>query len=125
MVTRELLDPHSIVVVGASEDVYKPGGRTLENLLVHKYGGKLYAVNPKADTVQGVKSYHTVEELPQVECAILAIAAKYCPHAVEGEGDEGIHHPVGRIPRGEPGGGEAREGVCGYDKQCRRFIDRA
>ena len=83
MVTRELLDPHSIVVVGASEDVYKPGGRTLENLLVHKYGGKLYAVNPKADTVQGVKSYHTVEELPQVECAILAIAAKYCPHAVE------------------------------------------
>jgi len=55
----------------------------LENLIRQGYSGGLYAVNPKADSVQGIKSYHTVEELPQVELAVLAIAAKYCPATVE------------------------------------------
>ncbi|PID90956.1 MAG: CoA ligase [Bacteroidetes bacterium] len=83
MIVRELIDPKSVVVVGASDDVFKPGGRTLENLLKYGYKGDIYAVNPKADVVQGVKSHHTVEELPQVECAIIAIAAKFCPKTVE------------------------------------------
>jgi acetyltransferase len=43
----------------------------------------VYAVNPKEAEVQGIKCFSTVEELPQVDCAILAIAAKYCPAAVE------------------------------------------
>ena len=55
----------------------------MENLIRQGYSGGLYAVNPKADSVQGIKSYHTVEELPQVELAVLAIAAKYCPATVE------------------------------------------
>ena len=47
MVTKELIAPKSIVVVGASDDVYKPGGRVLENLIQYKYSGQLYAVNPR------------------------------------------------------------------------------
>ena len=57
MVTKELIAPQSIVVVGASDDVYKPGGRVLENLLQYKFPGKLYAVNPKAESVQGIKAH--------------------------------------------------------------------
>ncbi len=83
MVTKELIAPQSIVVVGASDDVYKPGGRVLENLLQYKFPGKLYAVNPKAESVQGIKAHKAVEELPQVDLAILAVAAKFCPHIVE------------------------------------------
>ncbi len=83
MIANQLLDPKSIVVVGGSEDVYKPGGRVLENLILNKFSGPIYAVNPKQDEVQGVKSYRNVEDLPQVDLAILAIAAKYCPQAVE------------------------------------------
>lgn len=83
MVNRELLDPASIVVVGGSEDVQKPGGAVLANVIAGRYGGGLYVVNPKADVVQGVKSYRDVKDLPAVECAILAIAARYCPQAVE------------------------------------------
>lgn len=82
-VTKELIAPRSIVVVGASDDLYKPGGRALENLRTHDFRGELMAVNPKLDEVQGVKSYRTVEALPQVDLAVLAIAAKYCPHTVE------------------------------------------
>ncbi|MDR0659401.1 MAG: acetate--CoA ligase family protein [Prevotellaceae bacterium] len=83
MITNQLLDPKSIVIVGGSDDVYKPGGRVLENLILNKFSGQLYVVNPKQDEVQGVKSYRNVEDLPQVDLAILAIAAKYCPQTVE------------------------------------------
>lgn len=83
MVNRQLLDPASIVVVGGSDDIQKPGGKVLKNLLDGNYGGGLFVVNPKMDEVQGIKSYRDVTGLPEVECAILAIAAKYCPAAVE------------------------------------------
>ena len=58
MVTKELIAPQSIVVVGASDDVYKPGGRVLENLIQYKYAGKLYAVNPKLRRIKPWKTYH-------------------------------------------------------------------
>lgn len=32
MIAKELLNPKSIVVVGASSDVHKPGGRVLMSL---------------------------------------------------------------------------------------------
>ncbi len=49
-----------VVVVGGSDDVNKPGGAVLRNLLQSGFKGEVSVVNPKADTVQGVKSYHTV-----------------------------------------------------------------
>ncbi len=82
-VTQALIIPRSIVVVGGSNDVYKPGGRVLENLRTHTFDGTLSVVNPKLEEVQGIRSYHQVEDLPQTDLAILAIAARFCPHAVE------------------------------------------
>lgn len=78
MITKELITPKSIVVVGGSDDSQKPGGNVLRNLIETKYQGKLYVVNPKADIVQGIKSYKSVDELPQVDLAILAIPAAMC-----------------------------------------------
>ena len=83
MIARELLDPKSIVVVGASADIHKPGGKVLLNLMNSPFKGQIYAVNPKEAEVQGVKCYAKVDDLPQVDCAILAIAAKYCPATVD------------------------------------------
>ncbi len=83
MINPKLLNPKSIVVIGASQDVQKPGGKVLKNLLDSNFKGKIYAVNPKETTVQNVPCYARVEDLPQVDCAILAIAAKYCPAAVQ------------------------------------------
>lgn len=83
MVNKQLLNPSSIVVVGGSDDIQKPGGKVLRNLLDGHFRGSLYVSNPKLDVVQGVKSFRDLKDLPQVDCAILAIAAKYCPAAVE------------------------------------------
>ena len=83
MIARELLNPKSIVVCGASSDIHKPGGKALKNLLESPFRGPVYAVNPKETEVQGVKCYAKVEDLPQVDCALLCIAAKFCAHTVD------------------------------------------
>jgi acetyltransferase len=83
MIAKELLNPKSIVVCGASSDVHKPGGKSLKNLLESPFKGQVYAVNPKETEVQGVKCYAKVDDLPQVDCAILCIAAKFCAQTVD------------------------------------------
>ena len=82
MIRKELISPRSIAVIGASEDVHKPGGALLANLLRSSFNGDIYVVNPKADTVQGVKSYHKAEDLPDVDLGILAIPAHLCEESV-------------------------------------------
>ena len=83
MITSQLIAPKSIVVIGGSNDTTKPGGKVLKNLLDHQFKGSLYVTNPKETEVQGVKCYNTPNDLPQVDLAILAIAAKYCVETVE------------------------------------------
>ncbi len=83
MITRELTHPNSIVVVGGSDDISKPGGKILRNVIDGDFQGQLYVLNPKADEVQGIKSYRDPKELPNTDLAIIAIAAKYTPELVE------------------------------------------
>ena len=83
MINPKLLNPQSIVVCGASSDIHKPGGKALKNLLESPFKGQIYAVNPKETEVQGVKCYAKVNDLPQVDCAILCIAAKFCAQTVD------------------------------------------
>jgi acetyltransferase len=83
MLNRQLLAPESIVVVGASNNITKPGGKILKNLLEHDYKGKLYALNPNDKHVQGVPTFNSIEDLPDTDLAILAIPAKACPETIE------------------------------------------
>lgn len=83
MINQQLIDPKSIVVIGGSNDVTKPGGKVLKNLLDNKFPGKLYVTNPKETEIQGIKCYQDPADLPDVDLAILAIAAKYCPATVD------------------------------------------
>ena len=83
MITTQLLHPASIVVVGASNNVHKPGGAILRNLISGGYAGELRAVNPKEAEVQGVKAYADVKDLPETNLAILAIPAPMCPDVVD------------------------------------------
>ncbi|MBR4390011.1 MAG: acetate--CoA ligase family protein [Prevotella sp.] len=83
MINRQLLRPESIVVIGGSNNVHKPGGAVVRNLLQGGYKGTLRVVNPKEDEVQGIKVFHDAKEIPPTELAILVVAAKYCPGYVE------------------------------------------
>ena len=82
-IVRELTDPKSIVVVGGSNNIHKPGGKIVMNILEGTFKGKLYVLNPKEKEVQGVASYHSITKLPVAEMAILAIPAKACIDVIE------------------------------------------
>ena len=83
MINKQLLQPESIVVIGGSNNIHKPGGAVVRNLLSGGYQGTLRIVNPKEDEVQGIKVFHDAKELPPTDLAILVVAAKFCPQYVE------------------------------------------
>lgn len=83
MINDKLINPGSIAIIGGSDDISKPGGKVLKNLLSGNFAGNIFVVNPKSDNVQGVKSYRDISLLPQTDLAILAIQAKLCLQTVE------------------------------------------
>ncbi len=83
MINQALIRPESIVVVGGSNNTAKPGGKVLKNLIDGKFSGDLFVINPKEEEVQGIKSYSDVSGLPKADLAILAVAARFVPDAVE------------------------------------------
>ena len=83
MINRQLLHPESIVVIGGSNNMHKPGGAIVRNLVQGGYKGTLRVVNPREDEIQGIKAFHDARELPPTEMAILVVAAKYCPDYVK------------------------------------------
>ncbi len=83
MVNKQLINPKSIVVVGGSNDTSKPGGKVLKNLVDGGFKGHIYVTNLKESEVQGIKSYSNPADLPEVDMAIIAIAARFVPDTVE------------------------------------------
>ena len=83
MITEQLVNPRSIVVIGGSNDIQKPGGKVLKNLIDGKFRGDLYVTNLKESKVQGIRSYRDPSELPEVDLAIIAIAARLIPETVD------------------------------------------
>lgn len=82
MINDQLFYPKSIVVVGASNKIDKPGGKIVKNLLDNNFKGELMAVNSSSELVQGVKSFANVADIPYADLAILAIPAKACPNVM-------------------------------------------
>jgi acetyltransferase len=81
MITKELLNPKSIAVIGGSNDINKPGGKLLYNLLLGK-PSNLYVVNPKDAEVQGVVCHKSISDLPDIDLAFICIAAKFAEESV-------------------------------------------
>ena len=83
MINSQLINPKSIVVIGASNDLRKAGGKMLHNIINGGYGGDLIVVNKRESLVQGQKSYASINDVPNVELAILAIPAHDCPQTIK------------------------------------------
>lgn len=83
MINKALTHPESIVVVGASNDINKPGGKVLKNLIDGGFSGKLYVMNPKETSIQGIISYADNKSMPKADLAIIAIAARFVPDLVD------------------------------------------
>jgi len=83
MINEKLLHPKSIAIIGASNNISKPGGKIVKNLIDNQFKGNLYAVNPNESVIQGIPSFSSVEELPEVDLAVLAIPSQFCLSAIK------------------------------------------
>ncbi len=75
---QRMLSPKSIAIVGVSADFNKLNGRPFKFLLDKGYAGTIYPVNPKYDSIEGIKCYASVADLPApADLAVVAVPAKF------------------------------------------------
>lgn len=83
MIYEQLINPKSIVVVGASDNILKPGGSVLYNLITGTFDKDLYVVNARGGSIQDTKAYVSIEEIPETDLAIISVPANQCLQTVE------------------------------------------
>lgn len=68
--------PKNVALIGATEKEGSVGKTVLLNLLKTSFGGSVYPVNPKRETVLGVKAYPSVKKIPaKIDLAVVVIPA--------------------------------------------------
>ena len=83
MISKELIKPQSIAVIGASNDLLTPGGSLLKNLIMSNYPGNILPVSKLSPTVQGLKAYPDLEDIPDVDLGFIAEDDGDCLSAIE------------------------------------------
>lgn len=92
---QPLLRPRSIAVIGASTQPEKVGGMPIRLLGELGYAGRVFPVNPGADTVQGLRAFPTVEAIGEpVDLAIVAVPAPAAPDVMAQLGRAGTRAAV-------------------------------
>ncbi len=68
--------PNSVAIVGASSDPKKPGHTALKNLVSMGYQGKVFPVNPREDSILGLRCYKNILDIPEpVDVCVLLVSA--------------------------------------------------
>src|SRR5579872_4161163 len=89
------LKPKSVAVIGATEKAGAVGRNILSNLISSPFGGTVYPVNPKRQSILGVKAYPSLEHIPdQVECAVIVTPADTVPGVIHECVDAGVKGAV-------------------------------
>jgi len=87
--------PKSIAVLGATDSAGKLGYNVFRNLINHGFQGKLYPINPKKESVLGVKAYPSILDVKDpVDTAIIIVPAETVPQAIEDCCAKGIRYLV-------------------------------
>lgn len=78
---KQLFEPTSIAVIGASDRPHSVGATVLHNLVAGGYIGRIHPVNPKHRELAGLEVFPSVARLPQVpDLAVICTP----PHTVPG-----------------------------------------
>lgn len=92
---RKLFCPRSVAVVGASDNFNKLGFHVMKSLIVGKYKGLVYPVNPNSKMIWGIKSYASVEEIEEeIDLAIIVVPSNSVPNVLEECGKKGVSGAV-------------------------------
>ncbi len=83
--------PKNVAVIGATEAPGSVGRTTLWNLISTPFGGAVFPVNPKRDSVLGIKAYKSVKDVPaQVDLAVVVTRASFVPGVIRECAEVGV-----------------------------------
>ncbi len=72
-----LLKPKTIAVIGASRNLESIGNIIFRNILSSGFTGTIYPVNLQADSVNGVKAFSSIQEIPEkIDLVVIAVKAE-------------------------------------------------
>lgn len=87
---RLFMEPRSVALIGVPRAT-NTGVNTLEFMLEYGYDGRIYPVNPSADSILGHKAYPAVQEIPgPVDLAVISVPRQLVPEVVQGCVEKGI-----------------------------------
>ena len=90
-----LFAPRSIAVIGAGRERGSVGGEIFHNLLTHAFTGPVYPVNAKAKTVQSVRAYPSIKDIPdEVDLAVIVVPRDFVQGVAEMRGGRRLEHIV-------------------------------
>jgi acetyl coenzyme A synthetase (ADP forming)-like protein len=102
--------PSSVAILGASRDPASIGGRLLDAVLKGGFRGRVYAVNPRARDVAGLRAYPSARELPEaVDLALVAVPRDAVLAVVDDCAARGVRALVIITAGFAESGGEGRE----------------
>ncbi|BAY88227.1 MULTISPECIES: bifunctional acetate--CoA ligase family protein/GNAT family N-acetyltransferase [unclassified Tolypothrix] len=75
--------PRNVAVIGATEKQGSVGRTLLWNLISSPFGGTVFPVNPKRNSILGIKAYPTIFDVPEkVDLAVIATPAATVPRII-------------------------------------------
>ena len=90
---ESVMNPKSIAVVGATNRPGSVGLAVFRNILSAGFQGVLYPVNPKAKSVQSVKSYPKLMDIAdEVDLAVIIVPAEIVCSILEEAGQKSHCH---------------------------------
>ncbi len=89
--SRALLSPERVALIGASTDPTKNTARPLRYLRRHGYGGQVFPVHPTAREIEGIPAYPSLSDVPgPVDHAFILLSADRVPEAIRGCVEAGV-----------------------------------
>lgn len=89
------LRPHSMAVIGASDDNGSVGEKLTENTLSGGFEGPIYLVNPKRDRIAGREAFRSIDDLPEAPAlGVIATPPDTIPKIIADLGRKGTRAAI-------------------------------
>lgn len=92
---RQLMNPSSIAIFGASNNPMKMGSIQLANILETGYGGEVYPIHRSEETVMGIPAYRSMADVGKpVDLVQLVLPTEVVPEILEECGKAGVRRAI-------------------------------
>ena len=104
---EQFFTPKSVALVGASSKPGKIGNSVLDALGKQDFKGKVYPINPKEESILGIKCYPSLDAIEdKIDLVVVCIDLSQCAPVMKSCAKKGIHNVVIISGNGKELGGD-------------------